>query len=104
MHQGHNDLNVAVTSSHEQLLHQHNPVGGAAAAANNGAAAAQNPQLIMNAAGGQAIFDDDEEANRDWLDISYLLIRFSLLLMIVYFYSSMSRFLVVAGLFTAIWM
>ena len=76
MHQGQAGANVAVTSA-----------PNAAAAANGGGAPLnagqqqQPQQVVMNAAGGQAMFDDDDDANRDWLDISYMFVRFSLLLM-----------------------
>lgn len=57
----------------------------------------QNQQ--MNAGVGPVINDDEEEgANRDWLDWIYTLCRFGVLLSIVYFYSSMNRFLLVAGI------
>ncbi|PIK38367.1 hypothetical protein BSL78_24799 [Apostichopus japonicus] len=57
----------------------------------------QNQQ--MNAGVGPAMNDDEEEgANRDWLDWIYTLCRFGVLLSIVYFYSSMNRFLLVAGI------
>lgn len=108
MHQGQHA--VTTTPSGHDLVDNAGPaaaaagVGGIAAPAAAANGQAPNQQMIMNAAGGQAMFDDDDEADRDWLDVSYLAIRFALLLMIVYFYSSMSRFLSVFALFAAIWM
>ena len=58
---------------------------------------AQAPQR-MNVGGGQAMDDDNEDGvRRDWLDWTFTLCRFGILLSIVYFYSSVNRFLVVAG-------
>lgn len=58
------------------------------------------PNQQMNAGVGPAMNDDVEEeaANRDWLDWIYTLCRFGVLLSIVYFYSSMNRFLLVTGI------
>ncbi|KAF6720660.1 Homocysteine-responsive endoplasmic reticulum-resident ubiquitin-like domain member 2 protein [Oryzias melastigma] len=53
-----------------------------------------NP-IQMNAQGGPVLNDD--ELNRDWLDWLYTVSRASVLLSIVYFYSSFSRFVMVAG-------
>lgn len=61
-------------------------------AANNGVA---NQNLRMNAQGGLEE-DDDEFEQRDWLDYIYVFFRFLILLSIVYFYSTASRFLGVA--------
>ena len=66
----------------------------------------RNQPIVMNAA-GEALMeedDDDENANRDWLDWLYTLSRFGVLLGIVYFYSTFSRFLMVLGLFVFIYM
>lgn len=56
----------------------------------------QDNQVRMNAQGG-AMMDDDEEENmnRDWLDWVYTLSRFSVLLSIVFYYSSFPRFVMV---------
>ena len=89
---GANDVSAAVTSSTEHLAAQQNAVP---AVANAPAAAAQNQPMVMNAAGGQAM-DDDDDFNRDWLDIVYIATRFSLMMAIVYFYSTPGRFFVVA--------
>lgn len=49
----------------------------------------------MNAQGGAVLNDD--ELNRDWLDWLYTVSRAGVLLSIVYFYSSFSRFVMVVG-------
>lgn len=49
----------------------------------------------MNAQGGAMLNDD--ELNRDWLDWLYTVSRVSVLLSIVYFYSSFGRFIMVLG-------
>lgn len=56
---------------------------------------------VMNAGGGGVMDDDvgnNERGDRDLLDWMYLLSRVVLLFSIVYFYSSITRFLVVAVL------
>ncbi|XP_069757467.1 homocysteine-responsive endoplasmic reticulum-resident ubiquitin-like domain member 1 protein isoform X2 [Narcine bancroftii] len=55
-----------------------------------------NQNLRMNAQGGP-VMDDDDDLNRDWLDWLYLAARASLFLSIVYFYSSLSRVVLVAS-------
>ncbi|KAG7216438.1 hypothetical protein INR49_001924 [Caranx melampygus] len=52
-----------------------------------------NPNIQMNAQGGAVLNDD--ELNRDWLDWLYTVSRAGVLLSIVYFYSSFSRFVMV---------
>lgn len=52
-----------------------------------------NPEVQMNAQGGEVL--NEEELNRDWLDWVYTLSRAGILLSIVYFYSSFSRFVMV---------
>ncbi|KAK2845139.1 hypothetical protein Q5P01_011798 [Channa striata] len=54
-----------------------------------------NPNIQMNAQGGAVLNDD--EVNRDWLDWLYTVSRAGVLLSIVYFYSSFSRFVMVVG-------
>ncbi|KAM9783017.1 homocysteine-responsive endoplasmic reticulum-resident ubiquitin-like domain member 2 protein [Neosynchiropus ocellatus] len=54
-----------------------------------------NPNIQMNAQGGAVLNED--ELNRDWLDWLYTVSRASVLLSIVYFYSSFSRFIMVVG-------
>lgn len=53
-----------------------------------------NQNLRMNAQGGP-VMEDEEEVERDWLDWLYSAARFGVLLMIVYFNSNLSRFLLV---------
>lgn len=49
----------------------------------------------MNAHGGRDVDDDGgDRANRDWLDTTYTLVRFMMLMSILYFYSTPQRFLV----------
>ncbi|XP_004704709.1 homocysteine-responsive endoplasmic reticulum-resident ubiquitin-like domain member 1 protein isoform X1 [Echinops telfairi] len=55
-----------------------------------------NQNLRMNAQGGP-IVEEDDEINRDWLDWTYSAATFSVFLSILYFYSSLSRFLMVLG-------
>ena len=98
-----NDVNVAVTSSAERLARQNQNAAGAAANGVPAAAANQNQAMVMNAAGGQAIADDDDDLNRDWLDMLYMATRFSLMLTIVYFYSTPARFFVVSVFFCLIY-
>lgn len=52
-----------------------------------------NPEVQMNAQGGEIL--NEEELNRDWLDWVYTFSRAAILLSVVYFYSSFSRFLMV---------
>lgn len=47
----------------------------------------------MNAQGGEVL--NEEDLNRDWLDWVYTVSRAVVLLSIVYFYSSFSRFVMV---------
>lgn len=52
-----------------------------------------NPEVQMNAQGGEIL--NEEEMNRDWLDWVYTFSRAAILLSVVYFYSSFSRFVMV---------
>ncbi|XP_045420374.1 homocysteine-responsive endoplasmic reticulum-resident ubiquitin-like domain member 2 protein isoform X1 [Lemur catta] len=54
-----------------------------------------NENVQMNAQGGPVL--NDEDFNRDWLDWMYTFSRAAILLSIVYFYSSFSRFVMVMG-------
>lgn len=54
-----------------------------------------NQNIQMNAQGGPVM--NDEDFNRDWLDWLYTFSRAAILLSIVYFYSSFSRFIMVVG-------
>lgn len=56
---------------------------------------AANENVPMNAQGGPVLNEDD--FNRDWLDWVYTFSRAAILLSIVYFYSSFSRFIMVMG-------
>jgi len=47
--------------------------------------------------------DDEEFRQRDWLDYVYTFSRFLVLIGIVYFYSSLTRFLMVAVFFLAVY-
>lgn len=73
------------------------PRGPPAAAAN---ARVRQPEVVrMNAQGGPVIDDDDDDMpNRDWLDWIYMMIRFGILLCILYFYSTVGRFVATMGL------
>lgn len=53
-----------------------------------------NQNLRMNAQGGP-VMEDEEDMNRDWLDWVYTASRLGVFLSIVYFYSSVSRFILV---------
>ncbi|XP_035013292.2 homocysteine-responsive endoplasmic reticulum-resident ubiquitin-like domain member 1 protein [Hippoglossus stenolepis] len=55
-----------------------------------------NQNMRMNAQGG-AVMEDEDAIERDWLDWLYSAARFCVLLMIVYFNSNLSRFLMVAS-------
>ncbi|XP_021061942.1 homocysteine-responsive endoplasmic reticulum-resident ubiquitin-like domain member 2 protein [Mus pahari] len=54
-----------------------------------------NENVQMNAQGGPVL--NEEDLNRDWLDWVYTFSRAAVLLSIVYFYSSFSRFIMVMG-------
>lgn len=54
-----------------------------------------NQNIQMNAQGGPVM--NEEDLNRDWLDWMYTVSRAGILLSIVYFYSSFSRFVMVMG-------
>uniref|UniRef100_H3DJM9 Homocysteine-responsive endoplasmic reticulum-resident ubiquitin-like domain member 2 protein n=1 Tax=Tetraodon nigroviridis TaxID=99883 RepID=H3DJM9_TETNG len=56
-------------------------------------AARVNQDVQMNAQGGEIL--NEEELNRDWLDWVYTVSRAVILLSVVYFYSSFSRFVMV---------
>ncbi|XP_028264411.1 homocysteine-responsive endoplasmic reticulum-resident ubiquitin-like domain member 1 protein [Parambassis ranga] len=53
-----------------------------------------NQNMRLNAQGGP-VMEDEEDIERDWLDWLYSAARFGVLLMIVYFNSNLSRFLLV---------
>ncbi|NXP45226.1 HERP1 protein, partial [Heliornis fulica] len=68
---------------------------------NQNAAAQVNPvanqNLRMNAQGGPLMEEEEEGGNRDWLDWLYSATLFYVFVNIIYFYSSVSRFLLVMG-------
>ncbi|NXJ95973.1 HERP1 protein, partial [Corythaixoides concolor] len=72
-----------------------NQPGNQNAAAQVNAAANQN--LRMNAQGGPLMEEEEEGGNQDWLDWLYSATLFSVFVNIIYFYSSVSRFLLVMG-------
>lgn len=53
-----------------------------------------NQNMRMNAQGGP-VMEDEEDMERDWLDWIYTASRFAVFLSIVYFYSNLSRFILV---------
>ncbi|XP_014466484.3 homocysteine-responsive endoplasmic reticulum-resident ubiquitin-like domain member 1 protein isoform X2 [Alligator mississippiensis] len=57
---------------------------------------AANQNLQMNAQGGP-LMEEEEEGNRDWLDWLYSATLFYVFVNIIYFYSSVSRFVIVMG-------
>lgn len=59
--------------------------------------------LRMNAQGGP-VMDEEEDVDRDWLDWLYSATRVCVLLLIVYFNSSPSRFLLVTGAFVLMYL
>ncbi|KFP27274.1 Homocysteine-responsive endoplasmic reticulum-resident ubiquitin-like domain member 1 protein, partial [Colius striatus] len=59
--------------------------------------AVANQELRLNAQGGPIMEEEEEGARRDWLDWLYSATLFYVFVNIVYFYSSVSRFLLVMG-------
>ncbi|KFW95706.1 Homocysteine-responsive endoplasmic reticulum-resident ubiquitin-like domain member 1 protein, partial [Phalacrocorax carbo] len=59
--------------------------------------AAANQNLQMNAQRGPLMEEEEEGGNRDWLDWLYSATLFYVFVNIIYFYSSVSRFLLVMG-------
>ncbi|NXW55911.1 HERP1 protein, partial [Eurystomus gularis] len=72
-----------------------NQPGNQNAAAQVNAAANQN--LQMNAQGRPLMEEEEEGGNQDWLDWLYSATLFYVFVNIIYFYSSISRFLLVMG-------
>ncbi|KAK3581183.1 hypothetical protein CHS0354_024717, partial [Potamilus streckersoni] len=65
---------------------------------------AANENVRMDAGAGGAVVDDDDEfGQRDWLDYIYTFSRLLVLISIVYFYSTPSRFLMVLVCFFAVY-
>ncbi|XP_066959273.1 homocysteine-responsive endoplasmic reticulum-resident ubiquitin-like domain member 2 protein [Macrobrachium rosenbergii] len=82
----------------EQQAHQPQAAGDQNVAANLQPQQPQQPQpqIRMNAQGGEVEDDDENEGlGRDWLDWIYVLSRMVVLLSVVYFYSTVSRFMIV---------
>jgi hypothetical protein len=80
-----------------------NDLPGAAAAAAMADPADAPPPLQqgmrMNAQGGRDMDDEDgERGNRDWLDSTYVFVRFLMLMSILYFYSTPQRFIMMLTL------
>ncbi|XP_071613244.1 homocysteine-responsive endoplasmic reticulum-resident ubiquitin-like domain member 1 protein [Heliangelus exortis] len=92
------ELPVAPVTPPAPLSHpfppQNQPGNQDAAAQVNAAA---NPNLRMNAQGGPLMEEEEEGGNRDWLDWLYSATLFYVFVNIIYFYSSVSRFLLVMG-------
>ncbi|XP_072268281.1 homocysteine-responsive endoplasmic reticulum-resident ubiquitin-like domain member 2 protein [Pyxicephalus adspersus] len=61
-----------------------------------------NQNVQMNVQGGAVM--NEEDINRDWLDWIYTVSRAAILLSIVYFYSSFSRFVMVMGAMILVYM
>lgn len=74
---------------------QQMPPAPDAAAANNGVQEAARPNVRMNAQGGMEEDDDDEGEPRDWLHHMYFFMRVLTFLGILFFYSNLTRFLIV---------
>lgn len=72
-----------------------NQPGNQNVAAQVNAVADQN--LRMNAQGGPLMEEDEEGGNRDWLDWLYSATLIYVFVNMVYFYSSISRLLLVMG-------
>ncbi|CAL1532327.1 unnamed protein product [Lymnaea stagnalis] len=72
------------------------PQPQAAAPINNGVAGPNaRPNVRMNAQGGIEEEDEDDEEPRDWLHHSYFVMRFLTFMGILFFYSNLTRFLIV---------
>jgi len=67
---------------------------------------AGRPPILMNAGAGepgQAFQEEEDQGNRDMLDWLYISIRILILLSVVYFYSSFSRFALVTLIFLVLY-
>ena len=64
---------------------------------------APDAPIRMNAGPG-APMDDDDEVNRDWLDWGFTICRFLVFVSIVYFYSTLGRFVLVFGFFFVVYL
>ncbi|NXH11790.1 HERP1 protein, partial [Bucco capensis] len=93
----HQDIQVAPVTPPAPLpdpFPAQNQPGNQNAAAQVNAVGNQN--LQMNAQGGP-LMEEEEGANRDWLDWLYSAILFYVFINIIYFYSTLRRFLLVMG-------
>ena len=80
------------------------PVAAPIRAGGNNARDAVRGPVIQNQM-GPIVNDDDEDGEaRDWLDHVYSVCRFILLFAMVYFYSSIDRFIIVFALFISVYM
>ncbi|NWR76846.1 HERP1 protein, partial [Centropus unirufus] len=89
------EIPVAPTAPLRDPFPAQNQPGNQNAAAQVNAVANQN--LRMNAQGGPLMEEEEEGGNRDWLDWLYSATLFYVFVNIIYFYSSISRFLLVMG-------
>jgi hypothetical protein len=89
------------TFPHDAAINPHppqpQPAQEAAAAVNNVAPDARRPNVRINAQGGMEEEDDDEGEPRDWLHHIYFFMRVLTFMGILFFYSSLTRFLVVCA-------
>ncbi|XP_046843522.1 homocysteine-responsive endoplasmic reticulum-resident ubiquitin-like domain member 2 protein isoform X2 [Xenia sp. Carnegie-2017] len=81
------------------------PVQPAQERQQNAPAENQNRVMDANPGGGMAQGDDDEEnAQRDWLDVVYMIVRVGMLMSIFWFYSSFERIVALGLVFFLIWL
>lgn len=99
----HHSQFIQQSATANSALQQQPPPAAEAAAQNNIAAGAGQPNVRMNAQGGME--DDDEEGEpRDWLHHAYFFMRFLMFMAILFFYSNLTRFVVVFSGFFVIYM
>lgn len=81
------------------------PAENVAPANLNRVQAVANQNVRMNAQGGPLLDDEEDDVeNRDWLDWFYIFSRALVLFSILFFYSSLGRFMVVTGVAILIYM
>ncbi|KAM4705337.1 homocysteine-responsive endoplasmic reticulum-resident ubiquitin-like domain member 2 protein [Rhinophrynus dorsalis] len=95
-----NNSETAQRTSHPTINSDHPPPNPPRAAPNVAPEVNQNVQ--MNDQGVPVM--NEEDVNRDWLDWMYTVSRAAILLSIVYFYSSFSRFVMVMGAMILVYM
>lgn len=83
--------NISLT---QQPISQAAPLGPQPQAVNNRVAAGARPNVRMNAQGGMEE-EEDEGEPRDWLHHTYFFMRFLTFMGILFFYSNLTRFLIV---------